>query len=94
VERYYIQAFNNSLDKEFKARCLFMAAKCWQKNCPMPAEDANDTYFWGSGNDAYFVNSLQSPYLKQLAEEYKDTKYFEEAHSTCAYLRAYVLRHP
>lgn len=92
AEKYFVQAFENSSDKEFQARCLFMAAKCWQKRSILPAD--TDDYFWNSGNDIYFVNSLQSPYLKRLAEEYKETVSFMEAHNTCAYLRAYVLRHP
>ena len=92
AEKYYQQAFEHSADKEMKARCLFMAAKCWQKRCPVPCT-GTDSWFWGSGNDAYFVYSLQSPYFTQLVQDYKGTEYFNRAFSTCSYLRAYVERH-
>jgi hypothetical protein len=91
AEKYYMQAFSNTGDNELKAKCLFMAAKCWQKRCPMPPKDENG-YFWGSGNDAYFVNGLKNPYFMQLSEQYKETKYYDEAYNTCAYLRAYITR--
>ncbi len=76
--KYYMLAFNRSTDKEMKARCLFMAAKCWQKNC--------------QGND-YYQNSLKSPYLARLNKEYKHTKLYQEAYNSCSYLRDYALFH-
>ena len=76
--KYYMLACNRSTDKEMKARCLFMAAKCWQKNCK---------------GDDYYQNSLNSPYFARLQKEYKNTKLYKEAYSSCSYLRDYALFH-
>ncbi len=76
--KYYMLAYARIADREMKARCLFMAAKCWQKNC--------------KGND-YYQNSLKSPYLARLNKEYRRTKFYQEAYSSCSYLRDYALFH-
>ncbi|MDR3679024.1 MAG: hypothetical protein P4L41_03585 [Flavipsychrobacter sp.] len=89
-EQYYIQAFKNSTDPEFKARCLFLAAKCRQKNCPEP-EHTDQYYYWNHEN--YYDNSLASPYFKQLKEGYSKTKFFNAAKNTCSYLGDYVKKH-
>jgi hypothetical protein len=87
-QKYYMQAFNSSVDPEFKARCLYLAAKCWQKNCPeLPHKDKY--YYWEGEN--YYKNALNNPYFKQL-KTYKATKFFANAKSTCAYLGDYLKR--
>ena len=85
-ERYYKQAYDNSTDKEVKARCLFMAAKCWQKNCPETREHA----YYDADVEGYYRNTFKNPYLQQLKSGYKDTKFFSSATGTCAYFRDYV----
>lgn len=73
--KYYMLAYDRSADRDMKARCLFMAAKCWQKNC----------------KGDYYQNSLRSPYLARLNKGYKNTKLYQEAYSSCSYLRDYAL---
>ncbi len=90
--KYYLIACDNTTDKEMKARCLFMAAKCWQKNCPTRGSHNSDGYFGDEGK-AYYLNSLKSPYLARLNREYKHTKLYQEAYSSCSYLRDYALFH-
>jgi hypothetical protein len=88
-ERYYMQAYNNSTDPEVKARCLFMAAKCWQKNCPVVNEEE---YFFGD-ESAYYKNSMKNPYFKQLKSGFSRTIFYRKAKSTCSYLQDYADTH-
>ncbi len=84
---YYLQASNNSSDREFKARCLFMAAKCWQKSCPVRgAHDRFSSY----NNDDYYFNSLRNPYFSKLLKGYKNTSFYTDAFTSCSYLRDYA----
>lgn len=85
AQKYYIIAFNNSTDPEVKARCLFLAAKCWQKNCPV--KDEGD-YFSGD-EKAYYLRSMKNPYFRQLRDEYAYTLLFKKAKGTCSYLQDY-----
>ena len=85
-EKYYVQAYENSTDKEIKARCLFMAAKCWQKNCAPGKEQA----YYSADVEAYYRNTFKNPYLQKLKEDYKDTKFCVSAIGTCSYFRDYV----
>ena len=88
-EMYYQQAFNNSEDREVKARCLFMAAKCWQKNCP--SKNAERSYFDPDLN-AYYFNTFKNPHLIKLKSEYKDTKFYTTAVKTCSYFKDFVAK--
>jgi len=88
-EQYYKQAYNNSTDPEFKARCIFLAAKCWQKNCPVTD---TDKYFIGDEKQ-YYLNSLKNPYFRQLKEEFDQTIFYKKAKGTCAYLQDYADTH-
>jgi len=86
-EKYYLQAYENSTDREVKARCLFMAAKCWQKNCPVTDQGQNN-YF--PDEKEYYANTFRNPHLRRLKSEYGDTKFFANAAGTCSYFRDYV----
>lgn len=77
AERYYRKAMNASHDASFKARCLFMIAKCAQKRIDDPARSIK------------FVHSI---YFPELAKEYSNTPFFREAFNTCSYLRDFVKR--
>lgn len=86
AEHYYKVAFENSTDPEVKARCLFMAAKCWQKNCPI--DDSVDYY--NTNQNSYYVNSLNNPYFARLRKGYSNTAFFKNASDNCSYLRDYI----
>jgi hypothetical protein len=83
-QRYYMIAFANSSDRELKARCLFLAAKCWQKNCPAPEP-------YGAYDDHYYLNGIKNPYFLRL-KGYNDTRSYTEAYINCSYLRDYLNR--
>jgi len=86
AENYYKVAFENSTDPEVKARCLFMAAKCWQKNCPV--NDSVDYY--NIDPNMYYVNALKNPYFARLKKGYSSTAFFKNAEENCSYLHDYV----
>jgi hypothetical protein len=88
ASRYYEIALNNMSDREMKARCLFLMAKCWQKNCTPPGKDNADRL--ARDEKAYYNHSLLNPYLQRLHDEYRNTKAHTEAYSTCSYFRDYV----
>lgn len=76
--KYYLLAKENSNDKEFKAKCTFMAAKCeqnaWFMNIPK----------------GYVGDFKAGKYLKQLKAEYASTKYYTEVLKECGYFSTYV----
>lgn len=90
AEKVFVQAAQKAINPETKAMALFMAAKCWQKRCPIPAEGR--PYSWSGPNekDPYYRNSLQNPYFQRLKSEAGNTRFYEEAESTCSYLDDYA----
>ena len=91
--KYFELAMNASTNKEFKARCLFMMAKCAQKQVVFPL---NSDYYNRSYSD--YEVALQkanilfekSNYFDILFKEYGNTKFYKEAFNSCSYLRDFV----
>ncbi|MBX2905092.1 MAG: hypothetical protein KF744_03585 [Taibaiella sp.] len=89
AEKYYQKAFENATDPEMKARCVFLAAKCRQKSCPV---NTHEKYFMGD-EKAYYQYSLESPYFKQLQEDYNTTIFYKQVVGSCSYLQDYLETH-
>lgn len=83
---YYQKALDKAQDPELKARCLFMLSKCWQKNM----KTVNNNRYYYQADDEYYRYTAQSPYFKQLTENYGQTNIFKSLHEDCSYLRFYV----
>jgi len=83
--RYYQKAFDRSKDPELKAKCLYMLSKCWQKSAPLPQSD-----YYDPRKDTYFLYTLQSPYFRLLAKDYRETEAFRKGYEDCSYLRYYI----
>jgi hypothetical protein len=83
---------NASADKNFKARCLFMMAKCAQKNIHKPQYDEfpNNYNKYTIADSLYFPQFKNNRYFPQLVNEYGTTKFYEEAYNSCSYLRDFV----
>lgn len=86
------KAMTASTDKNFKAKCLFMMAKCSQKIVQKP-----QYYEFGSRYDdfsnaekAYYPLFMQNKYFPQLTNEYAGTVFYKEAKTSCSYLRDFV----
>jgi hypothetical protein len=87
AEKYFIKAAQLSKTNEFKARCLFMAAKCRQKQAVRPS--------WGAQNfselNANYMDQIKSsPYFEELKKHYSKTVFYKKAVSECSYLKDYI----
>ncbi len=94
AEAYFEKAMNASSDKNFKSRCLFMMAKCSQKQVSKPVySDYN--YNWDHLDKAekvYWPNFKRNKYFPQLVKEYSNTVFFKDAYNSCSYLRDFIIR--
>lgn len=86
---YFKKALETSTDKEFQAKCLFMMAKCKQKQIHKP-QYSEFNYNW----DLYDVKTKEyqkefenNAYFPQLISQYQKTKFYKEAKTRCSYLR-------
>lgn len=84
AERYYSRAAMLATDREFKAKALFMAAKCEQ-----------NSYFESRGGvrNQYFLEPLMFSgglHFTQLKQAYADTAFYREALQECGTFRAFV----
>lgn len=78
--KYYEKAMNLSLDKEFKAKCCFMAAKCEQNNR------------FANGELTEGVDFIAGKYFKKLSNDYSDTQYFNEVIEECQYFYTHHIK--
>jgi len=76
--KYYLLARDKSSDKEFKAKCTFMAAKC-EQNLWFQTRKYEDGVDFKSGD-----------YYKELVKTYSTTKYFNEIVKECGYFRTFA----
>jgi len=76
--KYYLLAKKSSTDKEFKAKCTFMAAKC-----------ELNAYFYNRLGEAK-EDFKSGVYFASLKSEYSDTKYYREVIKECGYFRTYL----
>ncbi len=92
AERIFVQIAQKTTNAETKAKALFMAAKCWQKRCPLPPDGRPYSWMGPGQNDPYYRNSLQNPYFRRLKVEVGNTNFYAEAESRCSYLEDYAKR--
>jgi hypothetical protein len=91
----YKKAFDASADKNFKAKCLFMMAKCTQKTAAerMSYNDPNYNYEKAEALEKVFMKKfMNNKYFPQLIKEYSTTKFYEEAYNNCSYLRDFEVK--
>lgn len=90
AEAYFKKAMDASSDKNFKAKCLFMMAKCAQKQIKRPQYSDYPNYNYEvmkADEDAYYVKFMNNKYFPAFKKEYGNTKFYQEAFNTCSYLR-------
>jgi hypothetical protein len=91
----YKKAFDASAGKNFKAKCLFMMAKCTQKTAAerMSYSDPNYSYEKAEALEKVFMKKfMNNKYFPQLIKEYSTTKFYEEAYNSCSYLRDFEVK--
>lgn len=91
---YFEKAMNAGTDKNFKARCLFMMAKCAQKQVHQPQYNEYSTNWdkYDEAQKAYWPNFKNNKYFPQFVKEYGSTAFYKEAFNSCSYLRDFVKR--
>ena len=92
---YFEKALNASTDKNFKARCLFMMAKCAQKLEHQPQYTEFSSGNWDKYDEAqkaYLPKFMNNKYFPQFVKEYGSTACYKEAFNSCSYLRDFVKR--
>jgi hypothetical protein len=92
AKAYFEKAMATSSDKNFKARCLFMMAKCAQKQIHQPkySEYVNRYEAMDTAQQTYFLAFKYSNYFPQLIKEYGNTAFYKEAYNSCSYLRDFI----
>ena len=92
--QYFEKAMNASSDKNFQARCLFMMAKCSQKQIRQPKYDdftGTDMYDKKDAADKiYSAQFMNNKYFPQLKKDYSTTAFYKEALTSCSYLRDFI----
>ena len=89
---YFKKAMNLSKDKNFKARCLFMMAKCVQKQIRQQqySDFGNNYNKYDEAGKNYWYLFKNNKYFPQFIKEYGQTAFYKEAFSSCSYLRDFV----
>ncbi|MGG9971210.1 hypothetical protein ACQ33O_05380 [Ferruginibacter sp. SUN002] len=93
AEENFKKALNASSDKNFKARCLFMMAKCSQKQEHQPQYEEYGYNDWDKMDTArkeYEISFKRNRYFPQFVKDYKGTAFYAEAFNSCSYLRDFV----
>ncbi|MDR3611867.1 MAG: hypothetical protein P4L27_14955 [Ignavibacteriaceae bacterium] len=76
--KYYLKAMELSNDRDFKAKCCFMAAKCEQNK-----------YFCRKDRKPK-IDFVAGKYFKELKDSYNNTDYYNEIIKECGYFRTYL----
>jgi hypothetical protein len=94
AHEYFKRAMTETSDANFKARCLFMMAKCDQKTLQHPQYgDFGDKYDqYDAAAKTYFEKFKDNKYFPQFVKEYSNTPFYKEAMTSCSYLRDFVKR--
>jgi hypothetical protein len=87
AEAYFKKAMEASSNAEFKAKCLFMMAKCSQKQLPQPQYiDFGNYDEYSRKTDEYLLKFADNKYYTQLKAQYGNTQFYEDALTRCSYL--------
>jgi hypothetical protein len=92
AEKFFERAMNASTDNNFKAKALFMMAKCSQKQVQAPQYDdyPNNWDAFDAAEKKYFPLFKKNKYFPQLVKDYGTTAFYKTAFSRCSYLRDFV----
>lgn len=92
AEKYFQKAMQSSTDENFKARCLFMMAKCSQKQVRHPQyDDFGDKYDqYEVAEKEYWPKFKNNKYFTELIKDYNATPFYNQAFNTCSYLRDFI----
>ncbi|MCH5716364.1 hypothetical protein [Niabella hibiscisoli] len=93
AEAYFKKAMEASTNQEFKAKCLFMMAKCSQKQLPKPQySDFGNYDEYRQKADKYEVEFTHNRYYPQLKAQFGNTKFYKDALTRCSYLSDFAAK--
>lgn len=90
AEEYYQKASELSRDRNFKAKALYMAAKCDQKEfgkLPFVYEYETPELYHIAVREWLIGFNKRNGYFTKLVNEYNTTAFYKEAYNTCSYLK-------
>ncbi len=93
AEDYYLKSMVASNDKEFKARCLFMAAKCEQNRFYIDKgvfQGTIDYYPYDCEKNPQIKKENYRMYFKNLSDNYSKTEFYKQALKECKYFNYFV----
>lgn len=89
---WYSKAEKLSANKNFQARCVYMQAKCAQKeysNIPWFYEYEQKTY--QRELNKYLLDfDREFGYYSRMKQQYSNTPFYKEAYNTCSYLKDFL----
>lgn len=92
AESFYLIAKDFTKDENFKARCMWMAAKCSQKQHPVPTyNEYNDYDLYDKANMQFAKDIRKNKYFKEFVTAYNKTPFYKEAFNRCVYLKDYTV---
>ncbi|QEC70705.1 hypothetical protein FSB73_02355 [Arachidicoccus ginsenosidivorans] len=83
AEKYFNLAAKAAKTNTLKAKCIFGAAKCWQKRCTRASKT-------GYSDLNYVGYSLTNPYFKILKTQYGSNEFSKAIYNTCSYYRDFI----
>jgi hypothetical protein len=94
AKSHYLDALASTLNKNFQAKCIFMAAKCDQKvgllgQLPYTSgrsEEAQKKEYM----DWLIAFDKRNSFFTQLRKNFNTTPFYKEAYNTCSYLKDFV----
>ncbi|WP_018627787.1 hypothetical protein [Niabella aurantiaca] len=92
AKSYFEKALRSATDPELKAKCLFMMAKCRQKELQKPQyADVNYNYdLYDQKIKKYYSEFKANPFFSQYQKEYSGTEFYNETLTRCSYLQDFV----
>jgi hypothetical protein len=89
----YQQAFDAATDREFKAACLFMVAKCAQRQLVQPSYNYNQEKQWEKSDSIYRLKFRNNALFPKFIKEFGNTRFYSYVYNRCSYLRDFARTH-
>lgn len=93
AKTHYLKALAASSNTNLQAKCLFMAAKCDQKqvgNLPWLYNFGLRNDYQKALNEWLLKFDKHNAFFSQLSQHFSRTPFYQEAYNTCSYLRDFV----
>jgi hypothetical protein len=91
AKTWYQKAYEAATNKEFKAACLFMVAKCAQRQVVFPSYGDYPTYeAYEKARTAAQQRFQNNPLFAAFKKSFGTTKFYQYTYNRCSYLRDFV----